>query len=377
MPAVVLRLDATRLGGTDLALSLHGRVSTQRAPSHRSSSREVDVRMYELSLTSGTPGRWYGFGVGRLFPAYAGGIGLVDGAEFYVRSGRVTVGLLGGAQPDYTSSGVDTRLQKFALYANIRWGGEVFATSNVTIAYGQQLNRGKPDRDFLYLQTFFRPGGSFFVNGSSEFDLHIMRNGTRTRRLRLTNSFISVNYTPPWQWLTMSAGYDATRLIYLFESMKLFPDSLLDRSLREGFRGSLSISLPFRFTLSGNGTFRFATRTTAAARTLGGGVRASGIFGTGFGAGISAADIRGLYADGTQLTLDLDSWFASGTGASVRFDRYRYRMHAGGVAVTTTTAGISVSQRVFRTLFGTISADQVWEEKNRSWRLYAELGIHF
>jgi hypothetical protein len=264
-----------------------------------------------------------------------------------------------------------------AAYANFRWGGEVFASSSVTLAYGQLLNAGNPDRDYLYFQAMLRPADGFFFSGSTEFDLHVMQSGERVRKLRLTNTFVTLMYTPPFQWVSLSAGYDAARSIYLFESMKFFPDSLMDRTLREGFRGSVSFSLPARIILMGNGSFRLKTRTTGPARTLSGSARAADIFGSGIGAGAAMADIRGLYTSGSQYTVDCDAWFANGSGAALRYDRYLYRVQESGEQLVATTLGISLNQRIAQTLYAAVSYDRIWEQENRSWRLYAEMGIHF
>jgi hypothetical protein len=376
-PALVYRLRASRLGGTDLEFSIDGRTYSDLYPNHGPDFHKAATRMYELSLSNDAAGRWYGFYLGRFLPGFASGIGPVDGAQLFVRRGRFTFGILGGTQPDYVNSGVDMTLQKFAGYVSMNWGPDVFSKSYVTLAYGQQLNKGKPDRDFLYLESFVRPGGGFYFNANTEFDLHVREDGERIKKLRLTNSFLSMTWTPSVNWISISAGYDAARAIYLFESMKVFPDSLLDRSLREGFRGSVSISLPARLTLQSSGSFRMRTTTTPPARTLSGGLRVSNILNTGLSSSGTLTDIRGLYTEGRQMTFDLDAWFGWGPGATLRYDRYDYTLQGSGDKHSATTIGCTLNHRIFDVFYAMLAYDRIWEAGEKTWRLYSELGIHF
>ncbi len=377
-PAAIVRLDVARLFGTGLVFTMYGRTSydlTDHVHQYQQSSHN-QTRMYELSLSYEDPRAWYGFGIGRIFSRFVGGLGTFDGGQGFVRTGQFTFGLLGGSQPSYVNSSVNTDLLKFSAFANYAWGEDVFTRSDITLAYGQQRAQGELDRDFLYLQTSLRFGPELFVYASSELDLHTVKDGQLTRHPKLTNSFLTLNYQP-LRWLSMTAGYDAARTVYLFESMKSISDTLLDLTLKEGFRGSLSFRLPYNLSLTTSGNFRMASGTTGAARTVAGTLRAFDVAGSQINLGAHVASIHGLYTSGNDVTLDLDTWIGRALSLGLRLDRYNYQVRDQTGTFTTTTGTANIQYRMSRSLYGVVTMDQVWDASRTFQRLFLEVGVHF
>jgi hypothetical protein len=97
----MLRLDATRLGGTHWNVSGYHRGKIQsRTDYRRETVIDLINRTYTLSLTYDSPqSRWVA-GVGRLFIPWASSLNTMDG--FYVgrRIGEGTVGFFGGTNPE-------------------------------------------------------------------------------------------------------------------------------------------------------------------------------------------------------------------------------------------------------------------------------------
>jgi hypothetical protein len=377
-PAVVTQLSVNRLFGTTSTFTLYART-------YRDMSAGFDryglgsrnrVRMFELSLTSNDPRSWYGYGVGRIMSRYVGGLGVFDGGQIYVRQGSFTAGLLGGTQPDYTTSAFTTDESKFAGFLNYGWGGDVFRTSDITFAYGQQRYLGKIDRKFGYFQSSLRFGSDLFFYMSTEMDFAHRENGAEVNRASVTNSFVTVSWTPEG-WVSVNAGYDAARVLDLLESMKTFPDTLLDRSLKEGYRANLSFRLPLRLTLSGNASFRLASATTPSARTLGSTLRAGDILDLDINAGAQYQDIRGLYTTGSDWTIDVDRWIGQTLSISLRLDRYRYLITGGSDRLVTTTGTVSVNVSIVRSFYAVLDFDQVWDTLRNTQRLYLEAGVRF
>ncbi len=177
-----------------------------------------------------------GWSAGRVTSLFMGGLGQIDGAQAYVKSGGFALGALAGYQtglPDlkHQQSPAESRCIRplwMGRAAVRRW--------DATVAYGKQWYEGKLDRDFLYIQNTARLGLDLFLYQSTEVDLHVVEAGVPTK-LQLTNTFVTVSYVP-LSWLSASAGFDAARNIYLLESMKTYPDSLFDHTLK-GYRGSV------------------------------------------------------------------------------------------------------------------------------------------
>jgi hypothetical protein len=159
--------------------------------------------------------------------------------------------------------------------------------------------------------------------------------------------------------------------------MKSFPDTLLDKSLKEGYRTNLSFRLPFRVTLSGNASFRLASTTTPAARTLGSMVRVGDILDSDVNFGAQYQDIRGLYTTGNDWTFDVDRWIAQSFSISLRLDRYRYTITGGDQRITTTTGTVSMNYSMLRSFYAAVNFDKVWDTIRNTQRLYLEVGMHF
>jgi hypothetical protein len=266
--------------------------------------------------------------------------------------------------------------QKMAGFINFSWGGDVFRPHDVTIAYGRQLNNGKLDRDFLYFQGSTRLGNDLSIYESSEFDFHKIDAGVRSNDFRLTNMFVSVSYNP-LNWLSTTAGYDASRNIYLFETMKEIPDTLLDSRLQQGVRVGVTFRFPMNISLSGIANVRVKQADTRSARTLGSGLRISDVAGSEINAGAQYSDIMGLYTEGKDMTFDLDRWFSSTLSVALRYDRNRYTVLAQDSRFETSTASMILNYRISRAWYSVLSVDRVWDTVGNTIRVYSEIGIHF
>ena len=377
-PSVLMRLDIARVFGTGLTFSMYGRTYydlSDQYPRYGEGSR-LKLRMYEFSLSYDDDRAWYGYTLGRVTSRFVGGLGVFDGGQVFIRRNNVAVGLLLGTQADYRTSGIDGDQQKVAAFVNCSWGGEVFRQSDITFAYGQQLYQGKLDRDFLYLQTSARFGSEVSLYQSSEIDLHKISAGTRSGALRVTNTFVTLSYSPV-SWLNSTGGYDATRNVYLFESMKSIPDTLLDKKLQQGYRAGATVRLPYNVALFGTANFRLKRGTTRSARTLGGGVRVSDIARTQLNAGVQYSSIMGVYTEGNDVTVDVDCWMSTVMSLSLRIDRYAYTLLTQSDRLVTTTAGANVNYRISRSWYCVFNIDQVWDSTRNSQRIYFELGVHF
>jgi hypothetical protein len=375
-PSAYTRLNVGRLFGTGMNLSFFARTYGNASQRPFEDGKRYRFRLYDLSLSYDEPQAVVGWNVGRVTSMFMGGLGQLDGAQAYVKIGSVAVGVLGGFQPDYLTSGIETRQQKGALFVHYGWEGDQYGRWDATVAYGRQWYDGKLDRDFLYLQNTARLGMDLFLYQSTEIDVHVMQDGIPRKKLQLTNTFATLSYLP-LSWMSVSAGFDATRNIYLLESMKTFPDTLFDHSLKEGYRGSLSVRIPFNVTLTAVGRYRPASGLERRSRSIGGGARIFDVAGSGVNLGCQYNDLTGAYISGKDLTIDLDDWITSDVALMLRYDRYAYTVVARESSDLSTTGSAMVQWRISRALFWLVSYDRVWDSVRDNERLMCELGFRF
>lgn len=376
LPTVMANLTMPALFGSSVSFTLHGRVSRELADASQFtfSQTRTNVRIYDAAFRSESRGNGFGFGIGRVTPRYAGGLGPLDGVEAFVRSGRITAGLLGGLQPDYTTSGIDTYRQKAALFVNYGWNTGENSGGDVTAAYGRLMYRGILDRDFGYLQSNVRLGTTLFLYQSTEIDITGLKGTERTNQPRLTNTFVNLSLTPV-DWLTLDGGYDATRMVYYLESQQVRSDTIMDNTVRQGIRGGLQIRLPLRIQVGGRINVRPRVEDLRTSRTIIGTFRMGNILQSNASIGFTGATIKGTYADGTNLSAHLDYYFPSGSSLSLGAERYAYTLFQTKERQVTETVSLMVQMIIGTRWYLYGGMDQVWENSRPLQRIIAEFGF--
>ena len=374
-PSILANLNIPALFGTGMSFTVHGRAARELAPasSMTSGRSRTNIRLYEMALRSDIPGNGLGFALGRVTPRYAGGLGPIDGVEAFVRTGRFTAGILGGLQPDYINSGIDTYRQKAALFLNYAWQNNESGGGDVSVAYGRLMFKGKLDRDFVYLQSSTRIGTTLFLYQSTEMDLTGLEGTERKSKPRLTNTFVNASYTPI-SWLSLDAGYDATRMVYYYESMEVRSDTLLDNTVRQGIRGGVSFRLPLRIQIGGRINVRPRIDDLRTSRTIVGTFRMGNILQSNTSLGFQAATIKGTYADGLNVSGHLEYDFPSGSSVTLGAERYAYTLFRTKEKQNTVTASLMVQTIIGRRWYLYGGFDQVWENDRPLQRIFAEVG---
>lgn len=378
MPALVAALNVPSLFGSGIAFSLHGRTMHELVTpiTGTRSYPRTSVRIYEMAFRS-DPGRnGPGFAIGRVTSRYAAGLGPIDGAEAYFRTGRITAGLVAGLQPDYVTSGIDPERQKLAAFINLAWQAGASATGDVTLAYGRLMFKGILDRDFVYVQSSTRLGSALFLHQSAEVDITGMEGNERISKPRITNTYINAAWLP-LRWMSVDAGFDATRIVYYLESMNVRSDTVLDNTIRQGIRGGVLFRLPLQLQIGGRVYVRPGTGDLRTARTAVGTFRMRDILRTGTSLGVQVSDIRGVYADGVNLSGRLEFELGQWATATVGVERYLYTLVRTGQEQETISvsamAQVMAGKRV--SIVGGI--DQVWEDRRPFQRIFAEIGLRF
>lgn len=377
-PSTTLRLDVQNLYDTGLQFTLYGRTYYDLSQTYNryGETSRYKNRIYEMQLNYMNPDAPIHYGVGRMTSAYVGGLGTFDGGFFYHRYHNITTGVLVGAKVQDRTLGIDGDDKKGAVFVNLRLGSDYLQQYDGTIAYGKELIESKLDREFLYIQNHLMFGSELSLYESSEIELNDINNGKRERSFKLSNTYLSVNYTP-YNWLTSNIGYDGTRSVYLFESMKTISDTLFDKNLMQGYRTGVTFRMPYYMSLSGNISFRTKKGDARNARTISGTYRISDILQSDIGASVRYADIVGVYSDGKNMTADIDRMFFHSLSVSLRYDYYQYRIASTRASYITQTVTMSANYRFNKSLYSAFNLDQVYDSNLNSFRIYAEIGMRF
>ncbi len=377
-PSALFRLDVANMFGTGMAFSVYSRNYYDLSPNYNryGESSRMKNRIYELSIQRDLSEGTFGFGIGRMTSRFVSGLGTFDGGQAYVRFSNFTAGVVAGAKIGERTMAVDGEDTKGAAFVNFRSGEDFLHQYEGTVAYGRQLSRNKLDREFLYIQNSWTLGSKLSMYESTEIELNDIHNGVRTPTFSLSNTFFSINYYAN-NWFSANAGYDATRSVYLFESMKAFPDTLFDKNLLQGYRGGVYFRFPYFVSLSLNGTVRTKKGDERTSHNVGATVRMSDIGGSDVGAGIRYTNILSVYTEGNSITFDLDRTLFNKLSLSMRYDYYAYTITALNRSFITHTTTANVNYRISRALYSIISVDRVIDDSMNSYRIYGEIGIRF
>ena len=377
-PSTLIRLEVDKLFGTALRFSTYGRTYYDLSSNYNryGDDSRLKIRMYEFTLSDEQPGGVFGYSAGRIASRFVGGLGTFDGGQLYYRMGDVTSGILYGAKVADRTMSIDGDDRREALFVNYHNGPDFLHQYDGTIAFARELFEGRLDREFIYIQNIATLGTEVNLYQSSELETQDVNNGVRSSSLKLSNTFVSLNYYPV-EWFSTNVGYDASKTVYLFETMKTTPDTLIDRSYLQGYRLSATFRLPSSISISGNATYRTRKEDPRDARTLGGTFRYSSIAGSEINAGLRYMNIRGVYNDGNNITLDIDRTFFYSLSVSLRYDYYTYTLLTASQTYTTHTATANINYRVSREVYSALNFDRVWDSTVNSYRVYIEAGIRF
>ena len=377
-PSALTRLEVAKLFGTSLRFSMYGRTYYDLSSNYNQfgDNARLQERMYEFEISDEEPDAAYGYSVGRITSRFVGGLGTFDGGQAYIRRGNWITGALFGAQVGDRTMSIDGDDHRGALFLNYRSGDDILHQYDGTIAYARQLFEGRLDREFFYLQNLASIGTEWNIYQTAEIETQEINNGVRKFSPSLSNTFFSVNYYP-LSWFSANIGYDASTSVYLFETMKATPDTLIDRNYLDGYRLNATFRLPFSISLSANGTYRTKKGDPRDSRTLGGTLRMSAIAGSEYNTSVRYMNIRGVYSNGDNITVDVDRTFFYALTTAARFDYYRYVLLSAGQSYTTYTATANINYRLTRSLYSSLNIDRVWDPTLNSYRFYLELGVRF
>jgi hypothetical protein len=377
-PAALAYLRLRNMLGTGMVLSFSGREYYDLGDSYARYGDSVRSRfdLYQLQLEHDRPGDWYGFSAGRMVSRYVSGLGTFDGGQVFLRQGSFTSGLLIGKGIQGRALGIGGDDTKTAVFVGFHEEDEPFWNYDASVAYARQTVKGNLDRSFAYLQGSGSFGPKLSLFGNAEVDLNESVDGQRVSAVRLSSAMLYFNYCPA-QWLSTSLGYDGTRSVYLFESMKGIPDSLFNESLRHGFRARASFRVSPRIALTGGASYGTRKGDPRNTHTFSGMARFTDIFGSGIHFSARYTGITNVYLDGTDVSYELERLFMSKLDLLLRFASYSYTVVGLGHAYQTRTLSANLNWYISRSLYSTARGDYIIDDTMNSLRVFVEFGIRF
>ncbi len=377
-PAARVQLTVRNLLGTGMSLQIYDRSTYDHANVYGmyNHTSGFEHRLTLLSLQHDAPADILGFGLGRQASSYVPALGLFDGVAARITVGELTAGFAGGADPQGLALGSSPHGSRGAVFLNYHHGDDLLHSYNGTLAYARQLHGGDLDREFLSLENRAFLGREWSIVQSAEIDLKQSSFGGVASAFSLSNMLVMANYTPTGRF-SAYVGYDATRPLYLLESTRTLADSLLDRSVLQGFRATLSE----RFDDNVTGTATVAVDgkqgDARAGHQIGGSLRVTDLFRARVNSDIRFTNTSGPLSRTDNFMVDVDRTFGSSLSAALRFVYNRANISTVQQSYATYIGTVDLYYVFSRSHFASLMVDYVNDSTMNSVNVMFEIGVRF
>jgi hypothetical protein len=241
-PAADLRLEGQTLGATPLGFVADVRARRVRATTAGGASGvEGDTRVYQMALLWNTPGAPLRVTVGRQYATRVAALSLFDGVSVEVNRPVVSVGVLGGAEPEPDLRGVSTEVQDYGGYLGFHNRPGAPATWMVTLGALGSYRAGHANREFAFLQAGLSTRAvSLFASQELDYYRPWKVDAGESRPLSLTSSYASATFRLS-RAFSVHGGYDSRRNVRLYRDVT-DPVTSFDDSYRRGAWGGFAVT---------------------------------------------------------------------------------------------------------------------------------------
>lgn len=326
-PSLRVNLTASNVLTENLNFSIksRGRIDIRSGgTTGKSGETSWENRLWDFSLAYYNPHSFITFGVGRILPRRMGGVGYLDGAMIEMSlTNNITLGLLGGKQPEWLYSDLNQSIKKFGIYTEYK--SEIGAPTQVRQAIGfvQEYHINEISRMFIISSGNVRFGRKWGFSHNTEIDIN---SGWRKERAfysySLSNIYLHTYYqvTPK---VRTSLNLDRRKSYWTYQ-YKSLPDSLFDQNINQGLRGAVDYS-PFRNVwISSNVGYRKQKSDADPTISYSGNLRLSRILKTAFSFGTFYAGFNGPFERGLNYKYSLDIDLKNFGVISTGFSEYTY-----------------------------------------------------
>jgi len=234
-PAVDLRVEGRRVGGSPMGLSIDvrgRRTSTVLADDTRTS--QDNTRVYRAALSVNELRSGMTLTAGRQYSSALAAVSLFDGLLADFRHDKWAVGAFSGTQPDPVDFGYATDVREHGVYVeahNRPDAGKSWAFISGVIGSYEQ---GEVNREFLYLQSRYN-GPRFSLYWIQEVDYNRdWKTDYEDSTVSPTSSLLTVRIRAG-RGLTLYAAYDNRERVRLYRDRET-PETEFDDANRTGVR---------------------------------------------------------------------------------------------------------------------------------------------
>ena len=339
------------------------------------------LKIYNLSVNYRFL-KHYSIWLGRKINPRLSNVGAIDGLQFDMNFKQFTVGVFGGSRPDYTNYGFDFSLLQFGVYAahDKRTKNGYLQT---TLAFVQQMNAGKTDRQFVYLQHNNSVIRNLRFFGSVEVDLFARKlnpaDSTYSPETKpsLTNLYLSLTYRLKRK-ADFSFSYSARQNVIYYETYKNFLDQLIDEETRQGYLLRVNYR-PFKwFSIGASGGYRFQKDDPKPSKNVRAYIAYSRIPGILVGINGNFTWLETSYISGKVYGVGLTRDFLKGkitTGISYKY--VDYKLYSGTIHLPQNVAEISLAWRIIRRLALSVYYEGTFQDIDHFNRIYAQFQVRF
>jgi hypothetical protein len=374
--------NMANIGGTGLSAESYIVYSyDNRNWSELKKSNFNGLKVYNFSLNYDFS-KHFSLLLGRKINPKLSNMGPVDGLQFEMRYKPISVGILAGFRPDFYNYGFADTLFQFGGYVYHEAGkkNNIFQT---TLGFIDQLNKGKTDRQFIYLQHSNSIARKVNFFGSVELDLynHTYNSSDSTIQKsnspKLTNLYLSLNYRIVKQ-LSVMFSYSARQNVIYYETYKNYLDKMLEEATLQGYMLQFTIRPVNRLSIGLTGAYRFMKQDPRPTKNIYGYISYSQIPGIGITPTISYTWLETAYIQGKIYSAGISRDFARGKvsmGLSYRYVDYVYSFSE--TTVNQNLAEVDFTWRIIRKLSLSLYYEGTFEKVDQFNRIYAQLNYRF
>lgn len=248
-PSLDARLEGTRVGGSDIDLS----IDVRTRHTYRAGADAVDpslTRVYRLSMARQAIGSRLRISAGRMNNSSLSSVNLFDGFLTEYLGPRLSTGFFAGSQPGTRDWGYSREIMEYGGY--LRYQSEPTALRRWSLTGGgvTSLRRSVTNRDYLFLRgQWSDTRTSAFL--SQEIDVNRgWRRELESEALSWTSTLLSLQFRPS-ERLTLTGGYDDRRNVRSYDDRET-PESEFDAAHRQGWSVGTTVYPLRNLSLSGD-----------------------------------------------------------------------------------------------------------------------------
>lgn len=320
--------------------------------------------------------------LGRRMNPRISNMGAVDGLQFEQKMNSLTLGIVAGLRPDYTTYGFNSNLLQYGGYLSFDKNLAVGSTQN-TLAFIEQRNSGAVDRRYAYVQHSSMLGKKLSLFGSAELDLFnktlnsLDSSLVQSNSPKLTNLYASIRYKL-LKPLSLSLSYSSRKNVVYYETFKTFLEQLLDDEKQQGYSLQLNFHPKGIFSMGVTASYRNRDNDPKASKNLYSYITLSQLPRLNISTTLSATLIETAYLSGRILSLGVSKDLVKAklsTGVDYRFIDYSFTtsdqnmiQHIGEWYLT---------WRLYKKLSLSCYYEGSFDTDNTSHRVYAQMRLGF